>query len=324
MKKNIFDKFQDWLVASVEKFEKREDKHTLKKVPFWLIFFFPYGIYLLLFKSKIKKLSKVLITLFMCFAIFISVDIALYPNRVYDNTCKESYSKFVLEHKELDLREPLYVSKTSDFKIGDDVYFGFNIYDNFDMYYGIFKITNYHKDYELVSLYEVDCEFVNIYASEKLKVVKDIHPVILTFIASTQSNFDLNKLVKETDVNDGDIFNNTINQELKIDNKIYSFELNDFIVTKVTEKSTNEVLFENISKNQFEYHTPQIVTNILQKNFNNTYKIIGYNYVDNAHYYNVDVAGNYYVAKYIPGVNVNLLLIDDLEEFNESFINLIN
>ena len=148
MKKNIFDKFQDWLVLQIEKFEKREDRDVLRRVPFWILFFFPYGIYLLLFKTKVNKLIKVLVTIAIAFFSIIGLDIALYPNRVYDNTCKESYNKFVLEHEDLKLREPLYASKTSDFKLGDKVYFAFNIYDSLDMYYGIFEINNYHKDYK--------------------------------------------------------------------------------------------------------------------------------------------------------------------------------
>lgn len=324
MKKNIFDKFQDWLVLQIEKFEKREDRDVLRRVPFWILFFFPYGIYLLLFKTKVNKLIKVLVTIAIAFFSIIGLDIALYPNRVYDNTCKESYNKFVLEHEDLKLREPLYASKTSDFKLGDKVYFAFNIYDSLDMYYGIFEINNYHKDYKLVSLYDVDYDFSNVYTSKEFEGVKEIHPVVLSFILSSQKDFDLSAMSKETDVKEDDVFCNTINQELKVKNKIYSFEFNDFTVTKVVEKATDKVLFETSFEESFNNYMPQIVRNMLEKDFNSSYKIVGYNYFNNGHYYHIKVADKNYTVKYLPGVNAELLLVEDLDEFKSYLDSMIN
>lgn len=323
MKKNIFDKFQGWIVLSVEKFEKREDKDVLRKIPFWIVFFFPYGIYLLLFKTKINKFIKIMFVVITILLTIVGFDVAMYPNRVYNNTCKDYYSKFVSEHKELNLKEPLYASKVSNFKVDNQLYFGFDIYDSTDMYYGIFKINDFHKDYELISLYDIDYEFKNIYCSEDFSLVKDVHPVILSFILSAQDNFDLSSILKETDVNDGDVFNNLITQDIKIKNKSYSFDFNDFDVIKIIEKDTNKILFEDSTHESLSYYSPQIVKNILQKNFGSTYEILGYNYYNNAHYYNVEVAGEFYTAKYLPGVNVDLLLIDDLNEFKENFIHLV-
>lgn len=324
MKKNIFDKFQDWLVLQIEKFEKREDRDVLRRVPFWILFFFPYGIYLLLFKTKVNKLIKVLVTIAIAFFSIIGLDIALYPNRVYDNTCKESYNKFVLEHEDLKLREPLYASKTSDFKLGDKVYFAFNIYDSLDMYYGIFEINNYHKDYKLVSLYDVDYDFSNVYTSKEFEGVKEIHPVVLSFILSSQKDFDLSAMSKETDVKEDDVFCNTINQELKVKNKIYSFEFNDFTVTKVVEKATDKVLFETSFEESFNNYMPQIVRNMLEKDFNSSYKIVGYNYFNNGHYYHINVADKNYTVKYLPGVNAELLLVEDLDEFKSYLDSMID
>lgn len=324
MKKNIFDKFQDWLILQIEKFEKREDRDVLRRVPFWILFFFPYGIYLLLFKTKVNKLIKVLVTIAIAFFSIIGLDIALYPNRVYDNTCKESYNKFVLEHEDLKLREPLYASKTSDFKLGDKVYFAFNIYDSLDMYYGIFEINNYHKDYKLVSLYDVDYDFSNVYTSKEFEGVKEIHPVVLSFILSSQKDFDLSAMSKETDVKEDDVFCNTINQELKVKNKIYSFEFNDFTVTKVVEKATDKVLFETSFEESFNNYMPQIVRNMLEKDFNSSYKVVGYNYFNNGHYYHINVADKNYTVKYLPGVNAELLLVEDLDEFKSYLDSMID
>lgn len=324
MKKNIFDKFQDWLVLQIEKFEKREDRDVLRRVPFWILFFFPYGIYLLLFKTKVNKLIKVLVTIAIAFFSIIGLDIALYPNRVYDNTCKESYNKFVLEHEDLKLREPLYASKTSDFKLGDKVYFAFNIYDSLDMYYGIFEINNYHKDYKLVSLYDVDYDFSNVYTSKEFERIKEIHPVVLSFILSGQKDFDLSVISKETDVKEDDVFCNTINQELKVKNKIYSFEFNDFTVTKVVEKATDKVLFETSFEESFNNYMPQIVRNMLEKDFNSSYKVVGYNYFNNGHYYHINVADKNYTVKYLPGVNAELLLVEDLDEFKSYLDSMID
>lgn len=323
MKKNIFDKFQNSLAANIEKFEKREDKDVLKKIPFWLIFFFPYAIYLLLFKTKIKKWIKVAITTLIILISLISLDVTLRPNSVYNSVSKEAYTSFVSENPNLKLREPLYSIKTSHFKIDDELYFGFNVYDSLDMYYAIFKVKDYTKNYELVSLYSIDYDFSNVYSSKEFEKFKEIHPVILSFLCYCEKDLDVQSISKETDVKEEDIFYNRVTQDLKIKDTVYSFELNDFLVTKVIDKNSKEVLFDNTSKSAYDLYLPQILKNALKKNFGNSYEIVGYNYWNNAHYYNLDVADKNYTLKYLPGQNWDLLLIDDLELFKKDFTNLV-
>ena len=129
---------------------------------------------------------------------------------------------------------------------------------------------------------------------------------------------------KETDVKEDDVFCNTINQELKVKNKIYSFEFNDFTVTKVVEKATDKVLFETSFEESFNNYMPQIVRNMLERDFNSSYKVVGYNYFNNGHYYHINVADKNYTVKYLPGVNAELLLVEDLDEFKSYLDSMID
>lgn len=315
MKKNIFDRFQENLVKQVEEFEKREDKNILKKIPFWMIFFFPYGLYLFLFKTKVKKRFKVIVGTIFALIIILFIDIAVYPNRVYDNVAKETYEQFISENTDLKLDKPSYVSKSSHFNINNEMYFSFNIYDSLNMYYGIFKVHDYNKNYEIVSLYDIDYNFSNIYSSSEFSCLKDIHPVILNWIFLNNDNISFSDISKVTDVKEDDLFENLIYQDIKVKDKVYSFKFNDFAIVSVTDVKSNEELYSTSFNNSLKPYLPQVVSGLLQKNFNSSYEIVGYNYFNSKHYYNINVAGKEYSVEYLPGVNATLLSITDKEEF---------
>lgn len=315
MKKNIFDRFQNNLVKQVEKFEKREDKDILKKIPFWMIFFFPYGLYLFIFKSKVKKRFKAIVTVIFTLTILLFVDIAIHPNRVYDNVGKESYEQFISDNTSLGLDKPSYASKANHFKVGKQMYFSFNIYDKFNMYHAIFKINDYNKDYELVSLYDIDYNFSNVYAKGEFSKVKDIHPVVLNLLLSSGKNINLSDIHKVTDAKENDLFDNIIYQDIKIREKTYSFEFNDFSVLRIVDTKHKKELYSAEFTDTIASHMPKVVFGLLNKNFSSNYKIVGYNYFNSKHYYNVNVAGENYSIEYLPGVDAKLLSISDKEEF---------
>lgn len=315
MKKNIFDRFQDNLVKQVEKFEKREDKDILKKIPLWMILFFPYGLYLFIFKSKIKKRFKAIVAIISALIIFLFIDITLHPNRVYDKVGKESYEQFVSENTDLGLDNPSYASKASHFEIDNQMYFSFNIYDKLNMYHAIFKVNDYNKDYEIVSIYDIDYNFNNVYAKGEFNNVKDIHPVILNLLLSSGKDINLSNIHKVSDVKENDLFDNIIYQDVKIKEKTYSFQFNDFSVLKIVDTKSKKELYSAEFTDTMASHMPKVVFGLLKKNFNSNYKVVGYNYFNSKHYYNVNVAGEDYSIEYLPGVDAKLLSISNKEEF---------
>lgn len=315
MKKNIFDRFQDNLAKQIELFEKREDKDVLKKIPFWMIIFFPYALYLFFFKTKVRKIFKVIVAIFFAFVLILFTDIAKNPNRVYNQVAKESYNAFVLDNTELELEECLYANKNNHFKINDDMYFSFTIYDKLNMYYGLFKIDNYNKDYKLVSLYDVDYNFNNIYSIGEFEKVKDIHPVILNFIMANNTSVSFDKISKITDVEESDLFTNIISQDVMIDNKSYHFEFNDFEVVNIRESGNEDSLYSLDLHSSLSRYLSDGTRDLLFKNFKSNYKLVGYNYLNNEHYYNLLVGDEFYCIKYYPGYNIDLMLVSDKEEF---------
>ena len=323
MKKNIFDRFQDKFAEKLELFEKREDKDILKKIPFWMLLFFPYGLYLFFFKTKVRKRFKALVAVFFAFIFIISADIVKNPNRVYNQVGKESYNEFVLNNENLKLEECLYVNKNSHFTINNDMYFSFTIYDALNMYYGIFKIDNYNKDYKIMSLYDVDYNFSNIYAVGDFKKVKDIHPVILNFVMTSSTDISLDKISKVTDVKEIESFNNIINQDIVIDNKPYHFEFNDFEVLAIKEVGKDNNLYSLDLHNSLSIHLPDGGRKLLKKNFELNYKLVGYNYFNNEHYYNLLVGDESYCIIYYPGYNIDLMRVPDIKEFSSNLNSLM-
>lgn len=322
MKKNIFDKIQDKFSTKLEDIEKREDFNALKKIPFWLIVFFPYALYLILFKTKINKFVKFIVLSIFIFISILFADISLNPNRVYNDVGLTSYNLFVEENKDLKLDKAKYVNKNNHFKIDDQMYFSFSIYDSLNMYYGLFEINDYNKDYRLVSLYDTDYNFSNIYATDDFKNVKEIHPIVLNFILSNNvSNIRLENISKLSDVEEIDLFENITRQEVKINNKTYDFEFNDFNVTSI--KYEGELIYESSNHNILKSNTSSSVLELLNKNFDSNYELVGYNYINSEHYYNLTVGSSMYCIRHYPGKDIELLSILDKDTFLESISDLM-
>lgn len=323
MKKNIFDKFQDWIASKIEQFDKREDKDVLKKISFWMLFFFPYAFYLLIFKSKINKIWKAIFIALFGLLIIIGLDTALYPNRVYNSAAAKSYNEFISDNEELKLEEVVYISKNSHFKINNQMYFMFDVYDRLNMYKAIFKVNDYSKNYKLISLYDIDYNFENIYAEGEFKKVKDVHPNILSYLFATFEDLTLNEISKVSDVKEDDIFDNIIYQEVKVKDSIYNFKFNDFTVFKVYNSTKKENLLDVENSKSFTVFLPKTVITLLTKNFDSTYKIIGYNYFNSKHFFNIEVGDKFYIVEYLPGSKADLFAVDDLDEFKSHFKTLI-
>ena len=323
MKKNIFDKFQDWLVGRIQKFENREDRDVLAKIPFWIIVFFPYAFYLFIFKSKVKKVWKYIVSILLSLLIILGVDTALYPNRAYNDAAKVAYNNFVSDNKDLKLEELKYVSKNNHFEVDGQMYFLFDIYDRLNMYKVIFKVDNYSKDYEVASVYDIDYNFSNIYANSKFKQVGEIHPNILPYLFSTIEELKLEDIKKVSDVKESDIFNNDIYQTIKAKNEIYDFEFNDFTISKVYNSTKKETLLDIDKSKAFTGFLPTIVTKMLNQDFKSNYRVVGYNYFNSKHFFNIEVGEGLYVVEYLPGSQAELFIVDDLDVFKKYFIGLV-
>jgi hypothetical protein len=204
------------------------------------------------------------------------------------------------------------------------------------MYNAVFKVNSYNKDYELVSLYDVDYIFENIYTTNEFESLVGIHPLIFSFIFAN-SKTGVSDIIEESEVIEGDLLENYLYQIIKIDNISYLFELNDFGVTKVIKLSDEDLdltiptLIENVdsvddnTKVLYSVTTHSILLenmtqntkNLIVENFGSNFELIGYNYVATSHYYNFKIGDKYYNAKYIPGYKSELNAINDTESFKE-------
>lgn len=318
---NLFNNFQDFLNKKIENFNNREDKNVFKKILFWMILFFPYALYLLIFKTKIKKIYKIVITILFIVLTILFIDVSLYPNRVYDKVAKETYIEFINKNTDLELEEPLYASKSSHFQIGNQMYFTFNIYDKLNMYNGIFEVKDFNKNYKLVSLYDIDYNFSNIYSQGIFKDLTEIHPAIISFLFGNNNNLKIKDITNFSKIYEEDLFENVLYQDIMIKEELYSFELNDFTVFKV--KNKDKEIYSLDLSNSFRLYSPQSVRKILNKNFKSNYSFVGYNYFNSKHMFNVKVGDKNYTVEYLPGVESRLLSITDLDEFTSHLESLI-
>lgn len=301
----LFDKFQKRLENYLIKLQSREDLRQLQRSLFWILLFPPYGIYILLFKTKISKVKKIIVGIITVLMLVLVIDISLYPNRVYDSVALKSYNKFAVEHDELNISEAREVYKKNHFKINDTMYFSFLVYDQKYMYYSIFEVEDYNKDYNIEYLYKVDFSEKPIYCSQDFKKYEDINPIVLDFLLSN-SNMDFSfKPIKSIE---DDLFFNFQNQDIIINGKMYTFEFTDMEVISIIEDKDEIYRIDEKLRYKLPYKP---IYDILFKNFEDKYQIVGYNYIYGSHNLNIKFIDKEYVVEYIPGYGATLKSIDD-------------
>lgn len=293
--------------------EKKEilnqsEKDVWRKIAIFLIIFFPYSLYLFLFKTKVPKWIKGFTIAIFIGLSFFAFDTVAYPDRVHNevvfNNIRELKSK-----EDLPIGEVYHVDKNREFKYEDNEYMSFNIYDVKNMYYGIFEISEYNKDYNLVYLYRMDIEEKIIYNKNHFDEFAKIHPIIMEEILSNSQFYNFKNIKALTEVEEKDLFFNSKLQTIDILDEEVRFEFNEFGVIEYKSKSGNIDSIEN--------HNPLLDTNfksvytVISRNFQDDFDIVGYNYYNGVHAFNLEVGNSKYVVEYYYGEGASLQSIDE-------------
>ena len=115
------------------------------------------------------------------------------------------------------------IEKRDRFEYKDVEYMSYNLYDEYDMYYGIFEIKEYNKEYELVYLYRLSNESEIVYDSNAFVEFDKIHPIVFVHIL-TDENFPMFKNIDAVgNIEIKDIFKNNKYQTITIENENISF-----------------------------------------------------------------------------------------------------
>lgn len=314
MIKKIFNSIKNILKTYFSK----EDLAIWRKILLFLVLFFPYSLYLFIFKTKVNKVIKGIIIGFFIVILILCVDVALYPNRVYNEVAVKTFNEVIVD-KNIDVEEAILSDKRSSFFIGENHYFGFNIYSRYSMYYTIFKANNLNKDYELAYISRLDMTDELIYIEEEFKKFKDVDPVIFTHMLSSYDYNYGNEIKKVENEEYKEYFYDIKTQKIITDNGTYIFKYNDLNVINCTnvDKNNNEHLIFEVSDN-LNFYTPfNIVYNLLRDNFGDNFEIVGYNYLPITHCFNVVVGNVYYVVEYEYGVGASLERLGNIDAYKE-------
>ena len=295
-----------------------EDKKIWKKIFIFSIIFFPYSLYLFLFKTKVSKYIKgIVVMIFMILSFFV-FDAVKYPDRVHNEVVFKNIQS-LKENDKIDLGKVYYVNKRDLFAYKDKEYISYILYDEMGMYYGIFDIVEYNKNYELVYLYNMmSDEIVDLKRDDFIKFSK-IHPIVFVEMLKNKniSEFEeISKISQISDINIKNWFENTKYQEIYIGNRLFVSEFNDFGVISI--KSKNGDIEYNTDVNSLLTLDFSSVYKVLSRNFGDKYKIVGYTYVDMNHIFNVLVGDTKYIVKYVYGEGASLQSIDNEDVYFES------
>ena len=286
----------------------KEEKDVWKKIALFLIIFFPYALYLFLFKTKVANWIKAFIVAIFIILSFFVLDTVIYPDRVHNEVVFNNINE--LKSKgELLINEVYHIDKNREFKYKDNEYMSFNIYDISNMYYGIFEISEYNKDYDLVYLYRMDIKEKIVYDKNHFDEFDKIHPIIMVEILSNNQFYNFKKIKVLTDIEENDLFFNSKFQTINILDEEVRFEFNEFGVVEYKSKSGNI--------DSIEIQNPLLNTNfksvykVISRNFQDNFDIVGYNYYNGVHAFNLEVGKNKYVVEYYFGKGASLQSIDE-------------
>lgn len=317
MKKNKKSHNKNNHINNKKDFEVKNDneKDVWKKILLFMIILFPYALYLFLFKTKVSKYIKAFVILLVSILLIIVADTIRYPDRVHDEIIFSNIKEFKLENKIDDIGTVYDVEKRTVFKYEDNEYMVYNLYDEYSMYYGIFKVEEYNKKYTLVYLYRLNNESNLVYSNDTFSRFDKIHPIIFVHIL-TDTNFSTFKIIDNvSDINKKDIFENDKYQTIKIDDNKINFKFNDYGVIEYTSKSN--ALEYSAEVNPLMNTKFKSVYKVLRRNFQDDYKIVGFTYYDIMPVFNILVGDSKYIVQYYYKEGASLRSIDNEEEYFE-------
>ena len=277
--------------------------------------FYPYSLYLFLFKTDVPKYIKAFVIVITIGLVFMVVDVVCYPNRVHDEVILDNINskKF---NKEIDVGTVYNLDKKDLFEYKSEEYISYIIYDEYNMYYGIFEIIDYNKKYELVYLYQLSNEYKEVY-NIKFDEFKGIHPIIFVHVLKDDNFADLNlgnKLQFE-DITIKDIFENIKSQIVILNKEKFEFEFNDFGVLSYMSNSLD--IEYKCDENPLLYTNFKSVYKVLYRNFNDKFDIVGFRYIDKTPTFNIMVGDTKYIVEYYYKEGSSLKSIEDEEKYYE-------
>lgn len=292
--------------------ENNGDKEVWKKILLFMIIFPPYALYLFLFKTKVSKYMKAIVIVFVSILLFIIVDTVRYPNRIHDEVVFSHIQEIKSEGK-IDIGTIYNIEKKTTFKYKDGEYLAYNLYDEYDMYYGIFEVEEYNKEYNLVYLYRLSNKFEVVYSDNTFVKFDKIHPVVFVHML-TDENFPVfEKISNASDIETKDIFENNKYQVITIEDDDINFEFNDFGVVEYESASGDVEYCADI--NPLMNTEFKSVYNVLSRNFQDDYKIVGFSYFDIMPVFNILVGNNKYIVQYYHGEGASLQSIEDENKY---------
>lgn len=297
--------------------KNNEEKEVWKKIFMFTILFPPYALYLFLFKTKTSKYVKIIIVFFLGIILFFVVDTVRYPDRIHNEVVFEEISN-LKKTKEININSVYYIDKRKEFEYQNNEYLSFNIFDENNMYYGIFEVKEYNKNYNLVYLYRLDKKEEILYDENKFIEFKEVHPIIFTEILTNDDLQNCEKISVVGDVEEKELFFNTKKQTLNMLGEDVVFKFNEFGVISYESKTGNIKSYKE--ENTLMTTNFTSVYKMIFKNFQDKFELVGYNYYNGKHVFNLEVGNNKYIIEYYYGQGVSLQSIEE-EDLYMNFLN---
>lgn len=274
--------------------------------------------YLFLFKTNVSKIIKALVVLVVSILAFLVFDTVKYPNRVYN---EEAYAALLDINEDIGFnpKDIYMVDKNYIFEYKNKSYISFNMYDLESMYYVIFNISK-SGDYVLSYVYKLDNKEQMLYTDNSFDKFNNINPIIFIHLIRNNQDYILDDVDRVEVVQEEDLFLNTKVQEIYMTNgdSLY-VEFSEFGVSKV--KMSDNSIDEQYDINYLVSKNFKTVNKLILKRFGDDYKIVGYNYYDSIHGFNLITEDGKYVVEYTYGYGASLEYITNEKQYKEFLSN---
>lgn len=286
-----------------------------RKIAIFSIIFLPYAIYLFLFKTKVKSYLKAIVVVVLSILLLFIYDTVKYPNRVHNEVAFKNIQELSVA-RETNLQNVFHIEKKDNFKYRNNEYITYHIYDDISLYYGIFKVEEYNKNYNLVYLYDMINNSIVEVNNNDFNDFIDVHPIVFVEIIKNNILYNYKKITSVSDITEKDSFNNNKYQTLNIDDKEITFEFNQYGIISFKSKDSSVEYYNEIEPLKTSEFSS--VYKVLSKNFGNNYNIVGYTYYNLTPVFNVLVGDEKYIVRYYYGKGASLQSIDDEDVYFES------
>lgn len=275
-------------------------KESHVPIPFWkwllMLLFIPYGLYYLVFQSKLKWFVKIPVTFVLLLLSILSLDQALHPYRVEEKLVKETMTHYLAQHSNERMGNLREMDREGAFVWKKDTHIVYRTLTTNGLY-DVIVVESGKGEYSVNGVFQVYP--TSLWMNEKSKDIYPTAPMAMLYFYKHQKELGALK----------NVFEKNGTYDLETTKGIYRYSFKKDKVVSV-EKKTGEIILQQ--KN--EYTMPEDAVNYFekhQKDLGKVLEVYGYDMDTEKEMYYVKTTQDIYRVDDYGNGNIKLLKMNE-------------